>query len=90
MELNRILIGRMASSIIREMLSSCKLGSYLCLPEDGSRNVEFERVAHANAPKGEDGPLIAASGTLLSALFSNFEDAERFQVYFQNLFIFYY
>ncbi|KAL7073177.1 hypothetical protein ACQ4LE_007532, partial [Meloidogyne hapla] len=79
MELHKILIGRMASSVIKEMLSTCKLGSFLCLPEDGKFDEEFERVAKANAPKGEDGPLEAAPGTLLSALFSNFEDAERFQ-----------
>ena len=86
MEFNKILIGRMAASVMKEMLSTCKLGPFLCLPEDEKRIDEFERVARANAPKGENAPLEAAPGTLLSALLNNFEDAERFQAN-KNFFI---
>ncbi|CAK5026489.1 unnamed protein product [Meloidogyne enterolobii] len=78
MEFNKILIGRMASSVIKEMLLTCKLGPFLCLPENVGFD-EFERVAKVNSPKGEDGPLAAAPSTLLSALFNKIEDVERFQ-----------
>ena len=70
----------MASSVIKEMLLTCKLGPFLCLPENGGFD-EFERVAKVNSPKGEDGPLAAAPSTLLSALFNKMEDVERFQVF---------
>lgn len=77
MELNRIIVGRKAASVLRTMLIDCGLGTYLALnPEQID---EFEKVSNANAPKGEDASLNIEPSTALSALLHNIEDASRFQ-----------
>ena len=78
MELNKILVGRMAARLLRTMLVECGLGPFLAIPSN--RIDEFQRIAEKNAPEGEDGPLAIEPSTALAALFNNAEDAKKFQI----------